>query len=80
MLLPLFSPRRIKDLSALFFPIAYELRDLLSQRITANECVVDMNKLLTRTGLEIVAQATLGYSFGSLDTRTEFEEVIEMMA
>ncbi|KAI5118021.1 hypothetical protein M0805_003458 [Coniferiporia weirii] len=84
MLNPVFSLRHMRELVPIFYPIAYELRDVLMRQVRGGSGDIDVLKWLSRAALEYIGQGGLGYSFSALDeerTRTSmFSEAIKRMS
>ncbi|KLO10339.1 cytochrome P450 [Schizopora paradoxa] len=67
MLSPVFSVQQIKGLVPVFYPIAYQLRDVFAEHIKSNNGVVDVFNWLSLTALEFIGRGGLGYSFDALN-------------
>ncbi|KAI5121362.1 hypothetical protein M0805_000670 [Coniferiporia weirii] len=67
MLNPVFSLKHMRDLMPIFYPIVYELRDVIARQVRGGVKEIDFKKWLSRAALEIIGQGGLGYSFNALD-------------
>ncbi|KAL5482360.1 hypothetical protein ACEPAI_8954 [Sanghuangporus weigelae] len=66
MLNPVFSMRHMRDLLPVFYPIAYDLRDILLKRVRDEPKEIDLMSWLSRAALEYIGQAGFGYTFNAL--------------
>lgn len=57
----------MRDLVPTFYPIAYQLRELLVKKVNAGEDELDMTMWMGRTAMEYIGQGGMGYSFDSMD-------------
>lgn len=69
MLNPVFSPKHMRDLAPIFFPIAHQLRDLLTLRVKESDEEIDMSTWMSRAALEYIGQGGMGYEFDALDQK-----------
>ena len=67
MLNPVFSPKHMRDLAPIFYPIAHQLCDMLQQQVEETDDVIDMSTWMSRAALEYIGQGGLGYRFDALD-------------
>lgn len=67
MLNPVFSPKHMRDLAPIFYPIAHQLRDLLTLRVKESDEEIDMSTWMSRAALEYIGQGGMGYEFDALD-------------
>lgn len=67
MLNPVFSPKHMRGLVPIFYPIAHQLRDILAKKVTEGEEEIDMSSWMSRAALEYIGQGGMGYRFDSLD-------------
>ncbi|KAL5492757.1 hypothetical protein ACEPAI_4204 [Sanghuangporus weigelae] len=63
---PVFSMKHMRNLIPMFYPIAYDLRDILSKPVTDGPREIDLMSLLSRAALEYIGQAGFGYTFNAL--------------
>ncbi|KAJ7839582.1 cytochrome P450 [Mycena olivaceomarginata] len=68
MLNPVFSAAHLRQMVPIFFGVGKRLRGALESRVQNGPKEFDMLLWMTRTALELVGQAGLGYSFDPLDT------------
>ncbi|KAJ7364065.1 cytochrome P450 [Mycena albidolilacea] len=68
MLNPVFSAAHLRQMVPIFFGVGKRLRGALESRVQNGPKELDMLLWMTRTALELVGQAGLGYSFDPLDT------------
>ncbi|KAJ7127137.1 cytochrome P450 [Mycena epipterygia] len=68
MLNPVFSVAHLRNMVPLFYGVGKRLRDVLESKVQNGPQEVDLLLWMSRTALELVAQAGLGYS---LDTLTD---------
>ncbi|RXW17120.1 hypothetical protein EST38_g8727 [Candolleomyces aberdarensis] len=66
MLNPVFSNAHMRDMVPIFYDVTYKLRDAISQLASQGPCEVDLLSWMSRTALELIGQAGLGYSFDPL--------------
>ena len=66
MLNPIFTIPHIRNLTPIFHEVAYQMRDALKSELAGTNDIIDMMAWLTRTSLEAIGQAGLGYSFGAM--------------
>lgn len=57
----------MRDLVPIFYPLAYQLRDLLAKKIRNGEEELDMTFWMGRAALEYIGQGGMGHSFDALD-------------
>ncbi|TFK51329.1 cytochrome P450 [Heliocybe sulcata] len=72
MLNPVFSAKHLRDMVPIFLDVAYELRTVIRNKTKDGATEIDMLDWMTRTALELIGRAGLGYSFnvmqdGSID-------------
>ncbi|TFK51307.1 cytochrome P450 [Heliocybe sulcata] len=72
MLNPVFSAKHLRDMVPIFLDVSYELRSVITNKIKDGATEIDMLDWMTRTALELIGRAGLGYSFnvmqdGSID-------------
>ncbi|TDL20046.1 cytochrome P450, partial [Rickenella mellea] len=81
MMNPVFSMRHMKDLLPIFYPISLQLRDVLKRKVQSGEREMNLMPWMSRTALEYIGQAGLGYSFDALDESksNEYSESIRML-
>ncbi|THH33277.1 hypothetical protein EUX98_g922 [Antrodiella citrinella] len=63
---PVFSTAHMKDITPIFYKIAYQLRDAVAGQVKDSPRNVDVLDWMGRTALELIGQGGLGCSFGSL--------------
>ncbi|KAI0628876.1 cytochrome P450 [Trametes polyzona] len=81
---PIFSAAHLRDMTHLFYDIAHRLRKALEDRVEGAPGggggeEVDVNGWMARTTLEMLGQATLGYSFDNFvdDSTDAFGESLK---
>lgn len=67
MLNPVFSPKHMRELAPIFYPIAHQLRDILAKKVCSGDEELDMSMWMGRAAMEYIGQGGMGYSFDSLD-------------
>ncbi|KAI5121363.1 hypothetical protein M0805_000671 [Coniferiporia weirii] len=67
LLNPVFSLKHMRDLLPIFYPIAYELRNVITRQVRSGEKEIEIKKWFSRAALEFIGQGGLGYSFDALD-------------
>jgi cytochrome P450 len=67
LLNPVFSTKHMKFMIPLFYDVAYKVRDVISEQLADGPQEMDMLLWVSRTALELVGVAGLGYSFESFD-------------
>ena len=67
MLNPVFSPKHMRDLVPIFYPIAHQLCDVLEEQMREKNEDVDMSTWMSRAALEYIGQGGMGYQFDALD-------------
>ncbi|KAI1786411.1 cytochrome P450 [Ganoderma leucocontextum] len=61
---PVFSVAQLRDVSHVFYGVAYKLEEAIRHRVSAQSSQeLDVNGWMARTTLEMLGQAGLGYSF-----------------
>nr|A0A2R4SBW0.1 RecName: Full=Ganoderic acid synthetase CYP5150L8; AltName: Full=Cytochrome P450 monooxygenase CYP5150L8 [Ganoderma lucidum]AVZ44872.1 ganoderic acid Z synthetase CYP5150L8 [Ganoderma lucidum] len=60
---PVFSVAQLRDVSHVFYGVAYKLEEAIRNRVGAQSQNLDVNGWMARTTLEMLGQAGLGYSF-----------------
>ncbi|KAF7327570.1 Rint-1 family protein [Mycena kentingensis (nom. inval.)] len=68
MLNPVFSAAHLRAMVPIFFQVGKRLRDSLTLRVKNGTDEVDILLWMSRTALELVGQAGLGWTFDSLTT------------
>ncbi|KAF8190414.1 cytochrome P450 [Mycena galopus ATCC 62051] len=68
MLNPVFSVAHLRQMVPIFFDVGKRLRTALESRVQQGPQEIDLLLWMTRTALELVGQAGLGYSFDPLVT------------
>ncbi|KAJ6513336.1 cytochrome P450 [Mycena sanguinolenta] len=68
MLTPVFSAAHLRHMVPIFFGVGKKLRTALESRVQDGPKEFDLLLWMSRTALELVGQAGLGYSFDSLET------------
>ncbi|KAJ7511898.1 cytochrome P450 [Mycena galericulata] len=64
ILLPAFAPAKIREMIPLFYEVAERARDgLVSPFLAEGPTTLDLNKIVSRTSLEIIGRTGIGYSF-----------------
>ena len=63
MLNPVFSTAHLRNLMPIFYKVAHDVRNALKARISSEGTELDMAGWMSRTTLEMLGQAGLGYSF-----------------
>jgi len=71
MLNPIFAAPYVRDLNPVFYGVAYQLRDVLKNKINLRSESVNMVQPLAQVALELIGQAGLGHDFGSLQGRSD---------
>lgn len=66
MLNPVFSLKHMRDLLPVFYPIAYELRDVLAGQVKGGTTEFDVMHWVSRAALEYIGRGGFGYSFNAL--------------
>ena len=66
MLNPAFSPKAMREITSVFYPIAHKLREILAQKIRDGDEEIDMSAWMSRAALEYIGQAGIGYQFDAL--------------
>ncbi|KAJ8073166.1 hypothetical protein PM082_020035 [Marasmius tenuissimus] len=66
MLNPLFSIAHMRNMVPIFHDIAKKLRSTIAKKVSNRAQELDMLSWMSRTALELIGQAGLGYSFDSL--------------
>nr|BED42991.1 cytochrome P450 monooxygenase [Trametes versicolor] len=78
---PVFSAAHLRNMTHLFYDIAHRVRKALEHRAASapGGDVVDVNGWMARTTLEMLGQATLGYSFDNFvdDSTDAFGESLK---
>ncbi|KAH8109751.1 cytochrome P450 [Phellopilus nigrolimitatus] len=82
MLNPVFSLKHMRDLIPIFYPIAHELRDILSRQVRSGAEEINVMSWMSRAALEYVGQGGLGYTFEALSgTKTNtYSEAIKLLS
>ncbi|KAM5542011.1 hypothetical protein V8D89_004321 [Ganoderma adspersum] len=60
---PVFSVAQLRDISHVFYGVAYKLEEAIRHRVGTQSQDLDMNGWMARATLEMLGQAGLGYSF-----------------
>ncbi|KAL5482385.1 hypothetical protein ACEPAI_8979 [Sanghuangporus weigelae] len=66
---PVFSIKHMRGLLQIFYPICYQLREILINEVHGDNEIVDVMKWMSRAALEYVGQGGLGYTFNAFDER-----------
>ncbi|KAL0579646.1 hypothetical protein V5O48_002342 [Marasmius crinis-equi] len=66
MLNPVFSVAHMRNMLPIFHEVTHKLKDTIARKISSGEQEIDMLSWTSRTALELVGQAGLGYSFDPL--------------
>ncbi|KAL5525734.1 hypothetical protein ACEPAG_7071 [Sanghuangporus baumii] len=66
MLNPVFSLKHMRDLLPIFYPITYDLRDVLVEQVRNGARQIDVLHWLSRAALEYIGQGGFGYKFNAL--------------
>ena len=66
MLNPVFSPKHMRDLAPIFYPIAHQLCDILQQKVEETDDDIDMSTWMSRAALDYIGQGGMGYEFDAL--------------
>ncbi|KAI0823081.1 cytochrome P450 [Trametes gibbosa] len=83
MLNPVFSTKHLREMIPLFYEVIHRTRDAMMVRVRAGDAAtgveLDMLSWASRTTLEVLGQAGLGYSFDSLteDVEDEFANAVK---
>ncbi|KAI0355902.1 cytochrome P450 [Trametes cingulata] len=79
MLNPVFSINHMRHMTPIFYGVSHRLRTALESRVHGGAAEVDMIGWMSRTALELMGQAGLGYSFDPLvaDATDEFGEALK---
>ncbi|KAI5121458.1 hypothetical protein M0805_009566 [Coniferiporia weirii] len=81
MLNPVFSPKHMRDMLPMLYPIAHQLRDGIVHDIHRSKGDVDVMAWVSRAALEYIGQGGLGYSFSALDMKKKtnsYSEALKM--
>ncbi|KAF7432814.1 cytochrome P450-dit2 [Pleurotus ostreatus] len=70
LLNPAFSAAHLRQLVPIFYPITYQLRDVLDGLLQDGPQEIDMLNWMSRTALEYIGQGGLGYSFDSFNQKS----------
>ncbi|KAJ7215584.1 cytochrome P450 [Mycena pura] len=69
IMLPAFSTKNLRGMLPVLYEVAHRLRDnLIKPSLKAGPCELDMYSILSRTSLEFIGRAGVGYSFDRLDS------------
>nr|VWO97569.1 Chitin synthase V [Ganoderma boninense] len=60
---PVFSVAQLRDVSHVFYGVAYKLEEAIRHRVGSQSQDLDVNGWMARATLEMLGQAGLGYSF-----------------
>ncbi|EPQ53107.1 cytochrome P450 [Gloeophyllum trabeum ATCC 11539] len=63
MLNPVFSTKHLRNLVPIFHDVTKELCSVIESKVLRGETEIDMLDWMTRTALELIGRAGLGYSF-----------------
>ncbi|KAH9899158.1 cytochrome P450 [Cubamyces lactineus] len=79
MLNPVFSINHMRHMTPIFYDVCYKLRAAIAARVRDGPAEVDMVSWMSRTALELMGQAGLGYTFDPLvaDAADEFGEALK---
>ncbi|EPS93818.1 hypothetical protein FOMPIDRAFT_1135460 [Fomitopsis schrenkii] len=70
MLNPVFSIAHMRHMIPIFYQITHKLQDAIAMRVKDGQSEIDMIDWMGRTALELIGQATLGWSFDPLVENT----------
>ncbi|KAJ8473556.1 hypothetical protein ONZ51_g7793 [Trametes cubensis] len=79
MLNPVFSISHLRHMTPIFYDVCHKLRVAIATRVCDGPAEVDMVSWMSRTALELMGQAGLGYTFDPLtaDAADEFGEALK---
>ncbi|KAL0567219.1 hypothetical protein V5O48_014777 [Marasmius crinis-equi] len=66
MLNPVFSVAHMRNMLPMFHNIVHKLKDTIARKVSSGEQEIDILSWSSRTALELIGQAGLGYSFDPL--------------
>lgn len=67
LLIPVFSTSHLRDMVPTFYNVTYKLRDAIALKLKGGPQDIDIFHWTSRTALELIGQAGLGYSFDDLN-------------
>jgi cytochrome P450 len=70
MLNPLFSTKHMKVMIPLFYKVLHKVCNAITKQVMDQPQELDMLSWISRTALELIGVAGLGYSFESFDEKT----------
>ncbi|KAI3607142.1 cytochrome p 450 [Moniliophthora roreri] len=70
ILSPAFSVAHMKEQVPIFYEVAHKVQNSLIKQVKDGPKEVDMSSWMSRTALELIGQAGLGYSFDDLEENT----------
>nr|BAK09468.1 cytochrome P450 [Postia placenta] len=78
---PVFSINHMRDMTPIFYRISRNLRDAIASRVDNGAQDIDILDWMSRTALELVGQAGLGYSFDPLirDKADSYAEALKAL-
>lgn len=81
MLNPVFSLKHMRDLLPIFYPIAYELRDVLTRLVGSGTKELDVMQWISKAALEYIGRAGLGHSFNALHNEkgSKYNEAVKKL-
>ena len=70
----------MRGLIDIFYPVAYQFRDVLVQKVKAGQDEQNIIKWTSRAALELIGQGGFGYSFDALNEgkTNEYHEAVKM--
>ncbi|KII90987.1 hypothetical protein PLICRDRAFT_52656 [Plicaturopsis crispa FD-325 SS-3] len=73
LLNPVFSIKHMRHMMPIFYDICEQMRDVIKSQLVDSDGPQELNMLdyLSRTALELIGQAGLGYSFNALNMEKE---------
>ena len=66
MLNPAFSPKSMREITPIFYPIAHKLRDIIAKKVEDGDEEIDMSTWMSRAALDYIGQGGMGYEFDAL--------------
>jgi len=82
MMNPVFSLKHMRDMIPIFYPIAYQLREVLTNQVRKGVQELDLLSWSSRAALEYIGQGGFGYSFDALhESKTnQFGEAVRLLS
>ena len=80
MMNPVFSIAHMRDMTPIFFGVARQLLNTLSNKVSAQPREIEMKQWLNRMALELIGQSGLGHSFDTLTDDAAVHPVCTAMA